>query len=1380
MPDLDNKKSKKSRRFADFSSKVSVFLATTYLCNSPAEITQIENSYVSPIPPATPDLLSKSEYNLLELSIGEIVDEFFGIRSAYSQALDVGGELGGHGGELGGRDGRGGDLGRRDGELGGPIIIGPDIFPEAHPEVHPEAFPETNPGAFPEYPAPEPMPEPAPEPMPEYPAPAPEPMPEYPEPAPEPMPEYPEPMPEYPEPTPEYPSGYGGYGGGYGSYEGTYYSSGVGYYSGAYMGLYMGMYTSIADCVAYLYAPPYYGTQPESYYGRLPDIPFEDAEPKDIRYRDMCVAGAKLSEGNFDPETGNSVKPDLQLYGFSQDYGGDYDSVSAFEQRDVGTVSGAKPPEGQCMPMKDTPRINLNAYEDDPNLAFAYFMNLKDQPFYTDPSLGFDAHRSSNYYRDKTFFVGGTLGCPEMFDFITPPPDNDRSTIKLRADLHKLRAEMCHDYYILKRSRKPWFILERPEEGTDDPYTMVDPERAFHNSCQPLVSGKHAQNILRAAWDEDPKAVKLEKMGGWKRDEGGFSKVLQFNRPDMDEAEYLLSTYLQKTWDKNFVNFTHSDFRLTTPETLRFPTVGLPCVPQASDSVSDGPPSGGGGGPPPPAGCGGGGYGGYSSYSDYYADCPPPYFPLPPDKPYKSPKQSPYYCPNVEKVTEPGHPFSPRQDITDAKYTTDREYSAETSKEIEICDGVKKFGYTDWSRLNPNEQIARPTVQCAIVPVDILSFRQEQFDICIMQRINHNFNDWVENGYPKQIGRDTWENGWKPPCKTRYWEEDSYAECPVKFSIQQCCRIIVKDVVPANMLKLRSCEGLLQKRREDYALQAYLEGLGVNTPESPVTHITNDSFGGFIGQDKYFKAKLATYALNIHECDNTEPDEYRFDYMFDDKRFEEPEDEADPPIPDYPQSTNYLGIHMPYMRWWDTGVSAGNPRRGGSFVNTLGSFDTLIGVGREERDKFDAKKASDDSLAHGADNSRVDRLKDEQPSQMGRIGGWPELKSHQMLSIRKNNLFCVGRYEKLFKPGSAENFVLAKGGAGYTSRKGVQWPWSLGWRGYVTDTDNKDFPRAFSNPPGEAVKSGLDNALPGDIITFTVNGLKQIAYVADIGGYAVEGNDTPLPNNTRGVFDFDIARYRRDSAGGEILHPTRVYVIMWDQGKFPSSTGISINWGMGPERTIYKERVPTTYQEEICNFEIRALTDMDPNVRDCRDNIATGPGQPNELTPSECVTKMCQPSCVDSDYTACVLPDSKDDWNNVTIYRPYYDVRRCNATPSDPNFDLDATYNWNFTLEDTQNAIGQPIKVNAPPDDKVIYQSKTHLVDTNMWASCVNKGSDPPPHYSRDYRGPQTGALTDTTLCAPAWWKQIPSGNPDHPPVGCSSAAEKNERFPKR
>ncbi|MGE3713752.1 MAG: hypothetical protein AB7F82_04390, partial [Alphaproteobacteria bacterium] len=123
----------------------------------------------------------------------------------------------------------------------------------------------------------------------------------------------------------------------------------------------------------------------------------------------------------------------------------------------------------------------------------------------------------------------------------------------------------------------------------------------------------------------------------------------------------------------------------------------------------------------------------------------------------------------------------------------------------------------------------------------------------------------------------------------------------------------------------------------------------------------------------------------------------------------------------------------------------------------------------------------------------------------------------------------------------------------------------------------------------------------------------------------------------------------------------------------------------------------------------------------------------------------------------------KDDWDTAVIYRPYFDLRRCTGTPSDSTYNMTATYDWETGT----------VLTTTPPDPSVIYQAMTQKVDTNLWAMCVNSGYDPPAHYGKDYKGPQTGALTDTTLCHAAWWTL---GIPD---IGCSSTADENEMFPE-
>lgn len=990
-------------------------------------------------------------------------------------------------------------------------------------------------------------------------------------------------------------------------------------------------------------------------------------------------------------------------------------------------------------------------------------------------------YKTSNFYKNSTFFIGGALGCPDMLEYGTEP-DLKRSTIVERWDFRRYQADNCYNYYILNHSLWPWYTLERPGKATDDPLTQTDPNQAILNNCQPLVNGYDALRLQFATEDaQGPDDFDLHHKPDERK--AGYAPVWAYRgRPDMDEAEYLLSTYLQYTWNEDFVNGPNYTYKLKEQIPGTYPAIPLPCV-RTPDGFNYG-----GSFPTNPnphkpkktskVKCGnesGNGNTGSPTESPSPDQCAIPQFPLPQDLAYNPPSAiQPYYCPNVEKIVEPSHPFSPRHDIA---LLNDRDYSNMTSLKLpnpvpyKYCGSSEdtEWGYNIYNVPNAmtgQEKIMAPVVMCGIVPVDILNFRAAAFDTCIMQRINYNINQFLllwatTEVYPgASVGLNNHMDGtgWNPPCKTRYWETDSSVECPVKMSIQQCCRIITKDVVPANFLKLRTCEGLRQSRIDNQSLQNYfhneMEHFFPN-PDSPVDHINDDTFGIFRTDNEgtsvplYYESaqwKANDKLVNESACYNTEPYEYRFSSFF---------------LPFFDAfNGRFVGYHMPYMRWWDTGVSAGNPRHGGSFVNTLGGFDVLIGVGREERSKQDGKDTKKLAMDEvGRSEADVSWLEAPRGSEMGRVGGWSELKAHEMWTIRRSNLFCVGRYEKLFKPGGQEALVLSKAGSGYTSVEGQQWPWSLGWRGYISDTSS-NLPYGWGAVNNGSIGTGLDNALPGDIISYGINGMPQLAYVTDIGGYAVQGSDDPISGDIQAVFDKNIGKFRLGGPGGTILHPTRIYVVSWDQGKYPTSTGSTISWGMGPERTIYKKKVPTTYQQEICGFTLRLVTDSNPNETYCRLNITND----NELDPGQCMQHNCQPSCVDSDYSACVLPGSSYDWNNAGIWRPTWDVRQCPITPiptnNNFNFDMDATYNWND---------------NLPLDPSVVYQSLSNAVYTNTWSWCVNAGYDPPAHWSKEYKGAQTGALTDTTLCGPTWNYRVPDDASDEEKAkalasGCSGA----------
>lgn len=1175
--------------------------------------------------------------------------------------------------------------------------------------------------------------------------------------------------------------------------------------------------------------------------GRVDAPPATNSLPFDTYYRDLCINSGQLAVADFDTNTGMPISVAGVAFAAT-------DTSTLYGRKVVGFVTGAKPARNTCMSAVNTPKYTPPTTG---NSAYAAYKNANNVDFVTNgvDAEGVNGERKNAYGDSQNLYISGAsfmadASCPSSITANAPQTASD----------WKKRAGLCYDYYILNRAAHPEWTLERAGKASNDPLTATAPSQSIFNNCQPLMNGTDAKNVIGGA----SPVVK-----GFTN---GYAPVLQYkNRPDLDEAEYNPSTYLTKTWNSNFSGKPAPTFQNLFPCAIQpsnqgsNPTVGwaafnaIVTIKYAIAFFVE------------------------SVFLDYHKGLVPQ-LPVGPDP---TPMQhaavrSDYnysssglgdknFCPNVEKINNPSHPFSPRDDYKKVamiagnemysptqSYGTDRGYSLETSlptiKE-RVLNGIA-VGYTDYNdptKLTKDKLIDRqkhPAVMCGIVPVDILEPRRKAFDNCIMQRIEYNYYSWRNNNFSEFYGEK--DPNWTPPCKTRFYESDSQSDCPVKMSIQQCCRIIVKDVVPVNYLKMRTCEGLRKKRNLILGFDHIYDGAGTSTNGKKVT-VTD--------QASYDAAALLNQKLSLIGCDKTEPDDYGFQNYFKpdlnlgiiptdvistaidtiskaaytaltaargagnnaissaadgawtgvsaaqsaavtavitakqakdvatsalkaaesnvsmaqsavdvsstaikanaanisvttaissttstinatdslatataqlaiakgeqtaakqaeteaiqalskaqdaydtamvkaqdtaQKAVQKAIDLADPQIEKLrvqaddksAQAVDKIksnagqtaskaidtllnsmgtaatlvegGSHMPYMRWWDTGVSAGNTTHGGSFINTMGSYDVIIGVGREERDYFDAK---DTGVKTRLDN---DKQLLTQTSQMGRINGWEGLKGHQMWTTRLNALSCIGRHEKLFKAqGSAENFVLSRAGTQYfnkqasypsgikpaTDSSGRPWSWPLGWRGYVNDPNN-DF-------EANSTVTGLSNAQKGDIIIYTLNGIKQISYVADTS--STEGS------------------------------PTFVKIESWDQGKFPTSAGVSISAGNVMTRTIYQTSVPQDDQKLVAS---------------ATDNARTG----------------SNPSCEDPNYTGCVLPAG--GWDSVEIYRPAADTSR--LCPVDQNMSV----------------------------------SETSHFDTNNFADCVNKGYDPPAGMREGYSGTGTGTQQNNTLCGASW-----------------------------
>ena len=1407
----------------------------------------------------------------------------------------------------------------------------------------------------------------------------------------------------------------------------------------------------------------------------------------DYLYRDLCVQSGEHKYSDFDRDTGELIIDTV---------GDTYTPAdsSRYDERGTGHVVGAKPAMGTCMP-----RINTKGFDQaDPtysiptngNTAFSYFMNANNEFFRSggdNSKVPTTIYGTSNRYLSTTFFLGGNLGCPD--DISGLPKDGPNEGIAPDAKAWKEAAKRCYDYFIFARATHPEWTLERPGTSTDDPLTKDtdrggNPELSIFNNCQPLMSGIDSRAV----------SAGLSPIGR------GYAPVLQYQRPDLDEADYSPREMMQRQYAFRFPGRLIPDFKDYFPCVRNMGDAG-PYVRTNWDKFN---------------------LTLLVNYGISFAvetsvlrkKWGPQYFKFMSsgDDYVSRGVAKKGFCPNIEKINVPTNPFAPRNDIRSLEhpkgiahpdqaitpeehfadllksayryifddgatdvYFTDREYSYMTSWFTPEDRWFNSFawGYSDY--LNPDtlfsaeaieNHVKHPEVMCAVVPVDILEPRRKSFNNCIMERINFNFTTWrrrnflsyyysTQNdaegsgganlnlpvnpivgdvvagvlelvpaallaGISAMAGRDGTLLPWTKPCVTRFYENDTIDKCPVSMSIQQCCRIIVKDVVPMNYVKIRTCEGLRQKRdiifgfdhvydyaervsdsfKDDWAISiakteeekaAANEIIYTKTLDAAVPVISQ---GGTAirtptNQDEYDALYKLNQKLTMIGCDNTEPDTYRFSTYFSQSpwqtlpaaftvpindaleraqqasddiiqeardasntavngtfgpisaawdvfnfgkraveelvaaekamldeataaeqlangRFEQAEanfkrlgsveglaliangnispemiseiteeyatakiekevrrgiaqgvsdgydilkeaqelqlmngeniardaivkwfelrdkyiiangknladrtlttlvnavkatggqaaanaiDTAVTAINAYPisalsallSSGSEGGSHMPYMRRWDTGTSAGNPLHGGSFINTLGSYDVIIGVGNEERTFNDAtdtttdiKTVQDQSAIAEAyrkfqearirlENARrnpfnelarqmrelwgaggsvgtmtivgdnvvqngrvnaeictqykpssecqalrdafqniwipaINRAKADlaeaeaalqearrksittvttsssdanippqvsltQTAHMGRIDGWDGLKGHQMLSLRRKNLSCIGRYERLFQGEGAENFVLHRAGAGYQNKKGSPLPWPLAWRGYVADPNN-DFEK-------NKAAVGLDNAQAGDIAIYTMNGMKRIAYVS-------------LVNQTS---------------------PQFVKLESWDHGKFPTSTGASVTMGTSIDRYVYKTAVPT-YEK---------IDDLD----------ATKAAKING-----------QPSCEDPYYTSCIMggtmdlfnvknelittiPNSK--WDDVIIYRPSLDTaqRQCPMINiKDPN------------------------------------SLHTQQLSTDSFSFCTNAGFDPPPQYvdyDNGYHGPGAGNISDATICGPNW-----------------------------
>lgn len=350
------------------------------------------------------------------------------------------------------------------------------------------------------------------------------------------------------------------------------------------------------------------------------------------------------------------------------------------------------------------------------------------------------------------------------------------------------------------------------------------------------------------------------------------------------------------------------------------------------------------------------------------------------------------------------------------------------------------------------------------------------------------------------------------------------------------------------------------------------------------------------------------------------------------------------------QHKDHFDNRMPYPRLWDTGKSLQlTPSTQQDPRDQNGRFTAIVGVGREAIPEPDTSQQGGGGQqpvqARGVDCSQNPEACKEERCMIGGWGedsdsaigeikkndpvsSWTELKLYQTRTMRDYGVNCLGRYERLFKPGAQEDHVLALAGGTYMERsdsceieagtktedntqfKMLYRNFPKSWRGYLGDPGNDDkdtFPKFPDKNP--STFRGLDNVKVGDVIMLP----EGTAGEESSGGGLLGGLGIGSGNSKKGlpILSYVITTNLGDNC--EDKSGCFVTVLERNSGKWPDVCGNTDSWGIESERRIYK---PGTMPSSI----VRRIKEIDPY-----DNI----------------------KCQDNDLQHCEL----DQWDDAEVYR---------------------------------------------------------------------------------------------------------------------------------
>jgi hypothetical protein len=531
-----------------------------------------------------------------------------------------------------------------------------------------------------------------------------------------------------------------------------------------------------------------------------------------------------------------------------------------------------------------------------------------------------------------------------------------------------------------------------------------------------------------------------------------------------------------------------------------------------------------------------------------------------------------------ERIWDPTHPFSPRYDYGE----TDRSYSDATP-------AYNEFGTC--------------TVRCAAVPVDVMTFRAPQFRKCMGCRLAANTSCWHSDVMGK-----AWMMAFLQTAPLFPTPAQVLAMIPPAWSavasksllpIPGCATLLMNDTA-GNLFpgcstkfdepkdKVRDARGMGAPFREMCSPCVLMSG--TRDLDNGVEKCCSDLAKPL--------TPINTLKIRNKKLDNLGeiPEGYYFrDYPWVNKK--------------------------PYMRWWDTGGEAGTPG-GHNQKCDLGADDAIVGVGAEKnRCRYGG--------GNGESYACITTIKKPDP-----LSSWMELKLYQANTYSEKRLNCIGQYEKIFKRGGAEDFVLTSLGKPYnaTDRLGrsEDRSWPLSWRGYITDpAENKRFPAAFKasgfndaiSAPYGNIPKGLDNVQKGDVIIYdekTAPG--RLPHVAIV----VERN-----------LKADMAPDKYDP------HMEFIAVLESNAGKYPDACGNTDGIGTGPIRYIHKHCIKVNLDETSSSNPYEPFIKRGVAV-----NSPNGGGLCYTGKADDKVEGTWE--CEDVNLQRCVEPL----WNDIAIYRP--------------------------------------------------------------------------------------------------------------------------------